>query len=49
MKEDARKNLHRRNRQKRRIAMKKYMAEKKLKAPVAEKAKTRKGKSAKRT
>jgi hypothetical protein len=31
MKQDARKNLHRRNRQKKRLAMKKYTAEKKSK------------------
>jgi hypothetical protein len=35
MKEDARKNLRRRKRQKRRLAMRKYIAEKKSKAVVA--------------
>jgi hypothetical protein len=35
MKQDARKNSHRRKRQKRRLAMRKYMAEKKSKAVVA--------------
>jgi hypothetical protein len=37
MKEDARKNSHRRKRQKRRLVLRKYMAEKKSKAPVAQK------------
>jgi len=32
MKQDARKNSHRRKRQKRRLAMRKYMAEKKSKS-----------------
>jgi hypothetical protein len=35
MKQDARKNLHRRNRQKKRLAMKKYIAEKKSKETAA--------------
>ena len=35
MKQDARKNSYRRNRQKRRLAMKKYIAEKKSKGMVA--------------
>ena len=35
MKQDARKNLHKRNRKKRRLAMKRYMAEKKSKRVVA--------------
>jgi len=35
MKQDARKNLHRRNRQKKRLAMKKYTAEKKSKEAAA--------------
>jgi hypothetical protein len=34
MKQDARKNLHKRKRQKRRLAMRKYMAEKKSKGVV---------------
>jgi hypothetical protein len=35
MKQDARKNLQRRRRNKKRLAMKKYIAEKKLKGAVA--------------
>ncbi len=35
MKQDARKNSHRRKRQKRRLAMRKYMADKKSKGVVA--------------
>ena len=35
MKQDARKNSHKRKRQKRRLAMRKYIAEKKSKAVVA--------------
>jgi hypothetical protein len=35
MKQDARKNLQRRKRQKRRLALKKYVAEKKSKGVVA--------------
>ena len=35
MKQDARKNSHRRKRQKRRLALKKYVAEKKSKGVVA--------------
>jgi hypothetical protein len=35
MKQDARKNWHRRKRQKRRLAMRKYIAEKKSKGVVA--------------
>jgi hypothetical protein len=40
MKQDARKNLHRRKRQKKRLALKKYIAEKKSKTVVAWKSKT---------
>jgi hypothetical protein len=36
MKQDARKNWRKRKRNKRRLAMKKYMAEKKLEAMVAQ-------------
>jgi hypothetical protein len=35
MKQDARRNLHKRNRQKKRLAMKKYLAEKKAKGAAA--------------
>jgi hypothetical protein len=35
MKQDARKNMHRRRRKQRRLAMKKYIAEKKSKGVVA--------------
>jgi hypothetical protein len=35
MKQDARRNLHKRNRQKKRLALKKYAAEKKSKTTAA--------------